>query len=125
MKSYISYLLVAGCVLMISTGQILFKIVGIRLRGAATVSQITMSYSTIGLLLLSFGIYAVGTSLWIGALATLPLTRAYMFMAGAFILVPLAAHLFLGEPLTFRILLGGVIVGVGIWVAVTGQPSGT
>jgi drug/metabolite transporter (DMT)-like permease len=119
MKPFISYALVACCVLMISTGQILFKIIGGRLSGAITADHITLNYSTVGLLTLAFGIYGLGTILWIVALTSLPLARAYMFMAAAFILVPLAANLFLGEALPPRLLIGAAIISLGTWVAVT------
>ena len=111
-----SYLLVALCVVALASGQIIFKLVGTRITGIA---DLFTDVADLALLGAAVGLYAVSTVAWIIALRTLPLTHAYMFMSIGFILVPIAAHFLLGEPLTVRLMFGSMIVMLGILVAVS------
>jgi drug/metabolite transporter (DMT)-like permease len=111
-----SYLLVALCVVALAFGQIIFKLVGTRISGAA---DLLTHVTALALLAAGVGLYAASTVAWIIALRTLPLTHAYMFMSIGFILVPIAAHFFLGEPLTGRLMFGSLIIILGILVAVS------
>jgi drug/metabolite transporter (DMT)-like permease len=51
-------------------------------------------------------------------LRTVPLSAAYAIFALAFLIVPLLARVALDEPLTPGVLVGGLIIVVGIVVAV-------
>lgn len=113
---FFSYLLVALCIVALSIGQIVFKIVGTRLVGIADLFRDSGAAALLGT---AVGLYAASTLAWIVALRTLPLTQAYMFMSVGFILVPLTAHFLLGEPLTVRLIVGGLIIILGILIAVT------
>nr|WP_225165036.1 transporter [Ensifer sp. IC4062] len=100
--------------ILISTGQILFKLTSARTDGfdfkglAALVANPT--------LLAALALYGLGTIIWIFTLRSVPLTLAYSFMALTFCFVPLFAALFLGEALTIRyaagaaLIIGGMIV---------------
>jgi drug/metabolite transporter (DMT)-like permease len=111
-----SYLLVALCVVTLAVGQIIFKLVGTRITGIA---DLFTDLRIATLLATAIGLYAASTVAWIVALRTLPLTHAYIFMSLGFILVPLAAHFLLGEPLAVRLIVGSLIIIFGILVAVT------
>ena len=111
-----SYLLVALCVVTLASGQIIFKLVGTRITGIA---DLFTDLGALALLGTAVGLYAASTLAWIIALKTLPLTHAYIFMSIGFILVPIAAHFLLGEPLTIRLMVGSLIVMLGILVAVS------
>ena len=64
-------------------------------------------------------LYAISTLAWIVALRTLPLSKAYLFLACGFILVPLGAHFIIDEPLSPRLVTGSILVALGVWVAVS------
>lgn len=110
------YVLVALCVLSLTSGQLMFKIVS----GHITdLRDLAADLPTLGLLVTALSLYAVSTLAWIVALQSLPLSRAYMFLAFSFILVPIAAHFVLGEPLGLRLVFGAALILVGIWAANT------
>ena len=111
-----SYLLVALCVVALAFGQIIFKLVSTRITG---ITDLFTDLVALALLGTAVGLYAACTVAWIVALKALPLTHAYIFMSTAFVLVPLAAHFLLGEPLTIRLMVGSLIVMLGILVAVS------
>jgi drug/metabolite transporter (DMT)-like permease len=67
-------------------------------------------------LILALFIYGLGTIVWIYLLKSVPLSFAYPFMALTFVLVPLLAWYFLGEPLTMRKGLGTLLVMAGLVV---------
>lgn len=104
-----------GVSLMLAAGQILFK------RAAATLSigeglvatilsMITLPMAT------ALVVYAVATLLWVYLLHSIPLSRAYPFVALAFALVPLASWLVLGEHLGPRYFVGLALMLVSVWI---------
>jgi drug/metabolite transporter (DMT)-like permease len=52
--------------------------------------------------------------LWIWAIRDVPLNKAYPIMGLVFVFVPLLARLTLQEPLNWRVLVGGGVIGAGI-----------
>ena len=106
----------AGTVLLLSVGQVLFKI-------AAT--QIVLSNSIWSslrnpTLLVALGVYGFATVLWILVLRTIPLRLAYPFVAMAFVFVPIMAHFALAEPLKINTFIGFILILSGVWVSVRG-----
>ena len=106
--------LALACVLAISIGQMLFKIVGTSLNAPGPV----LSSRTISVTLLAFAIYGLASLGWICLLRGLPLSRAYPFMALSFCLVPALGYLVLQERLSptypigvLRIIGGVALVG--------------
>jgi drug/metabolite transporter (DMT)-like permease len=55
--------------------------------------------------------------LWLWALKTIAATRVTIFLALSPITAALLGHTFLGEPLTFALLLSIAFVATGLWVA--------
>ena len=103
------------CVFCISTGQILFK-------KAAEGFSTPMTWQAVALngwLVTSLILYAVTTLGWVWILRHVPLHLAYPFMGLAFLIVPVLAWLFLGEPLHWRTLAGGGLIMVGVALAST------
>jgi drug/metabolite transporter (DMT)-like permease len=113
---FFSYLLIALCVVALAIGQIIFKLVGSRITG---ITDLFTDLGAAALLGTAIGLYGASTLAWVIALRKLPLTQAYIFMSLGFILVPLAAHFLLGEPLAIRVIIGSLIIIVGILVAAT------
>ena len=109
-------ILVLVCVALLAAGQLLFKL------AAAQWSVDGLSWSTLRSLfspvfLLALAIYAVATVLWVFALRTLPLTVAFPLYALTFVIVPLLAHWFGGEPLKLNTLVGGGVIVAGVLIA--------
>lgn len=109
-----AYVLVAFCVLALTSGQVMFKVVSSRI-----VTLADLRTDTVALAIFAFAasLYAISTLAWVVALRSLPLSQAYLFTAAGFVLVPFAAHFLLGEPLSARVLVGAVLVAAGIWIS--------
>jgi undecaprenyl phosphate-alpha-L-ara4N flippase subunit ArnE len=109
--------LLAGLVLtplLISAGQILFKLTSARAGGADAAGLIAVLFDPY--LIAALAIYGVGTIVWVYVLKSVPLTVAYPFMALTFCVVPLLAWCLLGEILSLRYLLGAVLIMAGLVV---------
>jgi drug/metabolite transporter (DMT)-like permease len=112
-----SILLTLACVVLIAIGQLLFK-------AAATQWRMDgWSWSTVTgflspLMVLALVIYGVATLLWVYVLRTVPLATAYVLFSLAFLIVPVLAWLVLGERISANTLVGGVIIVIGVIVAV-------
>jgi drug/metabolite transporter (DMT)-like permease len=101
----------SACVVMISAGQLLFKITASRLHGTWLP---TAEAATV--LALALGLYAIATVVWILVLRHVSLSSIYPLMALSFVLVPLGSRLFLGEAIApqywggVALLVAGLIV---------------
>jgi drug/metabolite transporter (DMT)-like permease len=94
------------CVLCISIGQLLFKKAASALPSVFSVAALLQN----GWLIAALALYGV---------TTLGLHLAYPFMGLAFLIVPTLAWLFLGEPMHWRTLTGGVLIMAGVALAST------
>ncbi|MHB1331617.1 MAG: DMT family transporter [Sulfuriferula sp.] len=102
-------------VMALSAGQILFKI-------AAS----SFEFSSAGLinsllnakLIIALVVYFFATIMWLLVLKSTPLRVAYPFAALAFIVVPILAHLLLGESINWNTYAGAVLIAIGVWVSV-------
>ena len=115
--SHKGFLLVLGCIALIAPGQLLFKIAASQWRvdaGMWEALRTLASPAFIGALT----IYGIGTLLWVYALTLVPLGTAFPLYALTFILVPLMAHFFGGEPLGANVLIGGAVIIAGVAIAV-------
>ena len=99
----------------IAGGQILFKTVASRIEGRGVAELISDSQFMLPLIA-SLSIYGCATILWILALQSLALSRAYMFMSLSFIIVPIVSYLFLNEPLTTGFIIGLALIVAGVTV---------
>jgi len=117
--SMLQLLLVLLCVVLIACGQVLFKYVA--LLSAASVHPL-QDPKTILVGVASLALYGFATVLWIWLLRSVPLSKAYPFMALSFVLVPAAGLLFFGERVTgmYGVGLGLIVLGV-VLIARYGQ----
>lgn len=101
-------------VLAIGAGQVLFKLgaTASNAEGASFLARYGNPWLVAALVL-----YVGATVLWVYVLKHVPLNVAYPFMGLAFLVVPVAAALFAGEPLAARHLAGGAVIAAGIWIA--------
>lgn len=114
-----NYVLILLSVLVISFGQIMFKLAA---RSVKTdwqnswVELVQQNALPIGLIVIALSLYFLSTIAWVYALRTVPLSVAFMFNALAFIIVPSAAFVFFGEAMPKHFLLGMPLVLVGIYL---------
>jgi len=113
--SLIQFTFVILTVFALSTGQILFKL-------AATSISLTNQNLLIGLLntklIAALAVYFIATIMWLFVLRGVPLKVAYPFAALAFFLVPIMAHFFLGEELSWNTFAGAAFIAIGVWVSI-------
>ena len=110
-------LLTLVCVALLAGGQVLFKIAatGWRIDGW-TLASVRGFLSPA--MLVALVIYGLATVLWVYVLRSAPLSLAYPLFSLAFIVTPVAAHFLLGEPLTWRVLVGGIVILIGVLITV-------
>lgn len=103
-------------VILLSAGQILFKM-------AASEMNFTARKILISLInpkfLIALLVYAVATLFWLMSLKEVPLRVAYPFAALAFFIVPTLSHLILGETVTWRTYLGALMISIGVFISIS------
>lgn len=99
----------------IAAGQILFKRAASQLTkgGGAWLWELARLPS----MWMAIVLYAGSTLLWVRILTTVPLNRAYPFVALAFVLVPIAGYLLYDEPVNARYAFGTALIIAGVIVA--------
>ena len=106
-----SYMYLATlCVVMIASGQLLFKLSTNAMRAPGL--EGLLNPRALAFLAVALVVYGAATLAWVWVLRQAPLSRIYPFMALAFVLVPLGSKVFLGEPLAPQ-----YWAGVGLLVA--------
>lgn len=109
-----NYTLLFLCVLGLSLGQVLFK------KSAMILKTLDQPWKLIfeGPFLAALTVYGITTLGWIWALQNTPLSRAYMIMALAFVIVPMLSYFIFNEPLTLRFALGVCLIITGVVLTV-------
>ncbi|WP_310531762.1 EamA family transporter [Novosphingobium sp.] len=105
-----------GISALLAAGQTLFKFAAMRLKGAGEASSNLFGLALIPSFWLALVLYGLGTLLWIYILQTVPLSRAYPFMALAFVMVPLLAVLLFSERLNLTYAFGALLIVAGVVV---------
>lgn len=110
--------LLAGYAVAMAGGQLLFKLASARFAAAGSLAERTAGLFLNGYFLLAVALYLALTVLWVWILSFTPLSRAYPFVALAFVLTPVLAAALFGEPWSWRLLAGiGLILGGLLLVA--------
>jgi drug/metabolite transporter (DMT)-like permease len=97
-------------VLMISIGQILFKVAAERLRAADG----QLASHVLSVIALSLVLYGIATLGWIWVLQSYPLSRIYPLMALSFIFVPVGGMVLFDERLSFSFFAGTGLLLAGL-----------
>jgi drug/metabolite transporter (DMT)-like permease len=113
-------LAIAGVVVFLSAGQILFKLAAQQIAGTPFFWQGLLKLSLLPVFSLGVFLYGLATIVWIWALRDLQLGITYPLIALTFVMVPLASHFVFGETVGFRNILGGLLIVLGVWVSVGG-----
>jgi multidrug transporter EmrE-like cation transporter len=103
----------------IAIGQILFKRAAREVSDTSGVSWL-LEVAKLPTMWLAVGLYGAATLLWVRILTTVPLSRAYPFMALAFIFVPAAGYVFFQESITIRYAVGTMLLVAGVIVIARG-----
>ena len=95
-------------------GQILFKVAALRLPqdGSAVERALGLLYNRY--FLLALAVYLILALVWVWILSFTPLSRAYPFVAFAFVLTPLLGGFMFGEALSARLLAGIAAILFGL-----------
>lgn len=109
--------LILFTVILLSAGQILFKLASSDL--VLTPAGFLPSLLSLKLIV-ALAVYSVATILWLIALKAVPLRVAYPFVASAFFIVPTLAHFLLGEELGWNTYAGAGLIALGVIVSVSG-----
>jgi len=104
----------------LATGQVLFKAAAqlvVMDLGLLRMARSLLTWQFV----LAIGLYGLGAMLWVLVLTSVPLSRAYPFIALGFVIVPLASHLVFNEPLGASYWPGVGILLVGLYVIMGAQ----
>jgi drug/metabolite transporter (DMT)-like permease len=103
-----------GTPLLISSGQVLFKMVSARVSAvdAGAFRSIVVDPYFISAMI----VYLIATFSWIFVLRSVPLAAAYSFTALGFLFVPILSTIIFGEMLTLRYFLGAALIMSGLTV---------
>ena len=99
-------------------GQILFKMVALRLPADVPLFDRLLSLAQNGLFIAALVFYLALALVWIWILTFTPLSRAYPFVALAFVITPLIGGLVFGEPLSLRLAGGIAAIAFGLFLVV-------
>ena len=112
-----SVLLLITVVMMMSAGQVLFKLAAqsiefperfdLLLWARALISPVTIAALTL---------YGVATILWVLVLRDVALSRAYPFIAISLFVVPLCGILIFKENFSWGLVTGGGLILIGVFI---------
>jgi len=97
-----------------AAGQILFKLSSLRLAENASLVERASSLLQNWLFLAALAIYLALSVLWVWILSFTPLSRAYLFVALSFAIVPVAGVLLFAEPISWRLMIGIGLILCGL-----------
>lgn len=104
-----------ACVVLIATGQIIFKTAA----DAGVSAGTFFAPRPIVIAVIALAVYGVASVFWMLLLQHAPISRVYPFMGLAFVIVPIAAHLVFGESIGVGYMIGSVLIAVGVVIAVS------
>lgn len=100
-----------GNIVLLVTGQILFKLGLQRAGGFVWQKMITSP-----LLISGLALYGIATLLWFAVLTRLPLSQAYPMQALAYVFALIPAYFLFGEIITISKLAGVAVILFGVYL---------
>jgi drug/metabolite transporter (DMT)-like permease len=95
-------------------GQLLFKTAALQGAGDGPLGQRMAGFLLNGYFFVALILYAALTVLWVWILSFTPLSRAYLFVALSFAIVPVAGTLLFAEPMSPRLMIGIGLILCGL-----------
>lgn len=97
-------------------GQVLFKYAALSHSGTGSFAHRIVGLALNPAFVAAIVLYAVLSAFWVWLLTTIPLSKAYPFVALAFLLTLVAGVVIFREPMSARLLIGGGLVLAGLLV---------
>ena len=110
--------LLAAYALGMAGGQILFKAAALRLPADVPFAELVFGLAQNGMFVAALALYLVLSVLWVWVLTFTPLSRAYPFVALAFVITPILGGMVFGEPISLRLALGIAVIAFGLFLVV-------
>lgn len=117
--SAVELVLLISYAVALAGGQVLFKIAALQSPAGGAWPQKLVALAFNPSFIAAIMLYASLSAFWVWLLTTIPLSRAYPFVALSFTLTLLAGVVIFGEPLTGRLLAGGALILIGLAVITT------
>ena len=108
--------LLASFSLLLSAGQVLFKITAKGLPDIGNYQEVFLYFLQSLPFWAALVLYGTATLLWIYILKIVPLSQAYPFVALGFIIVPLAAYFIFHEPIGLQYIAGMLLILTGLGI---------
>lgn len=102
--------IILACVVVMTIGQVLFKQVAINYNKYGNIFDI----SVFGLLVIAGSLYVTSSGLWVWALRSVEISKAYPYFALGFVFVPMLGAWLFNEELTIRYGLGVLFIVIGV-----------
>ena len=103
-------LIILACIIVMTIGQVLFKQVAINYNKTENL----LEWGVLGILVVAGVLYLSSTGIWIWALRTVEISKAYPFFALGFVFVPLFGAWFFGETLNIKYGIGVMFIMAGV-----------
>ena len=103
-------LIILACVVVMTIGQILFKQVAVNYNKTESL----FDWSVFGILVVAGILYLTSSGLWVWALRSVELSKAYPYFALGFVFVPLFSALIFGETLNLKYAVGVILIIAGV-----------
>lgn len=117
--NWVELLILISYAVGLAVGQALFKTAALQQPVTGSLGQRAVSLMFNPTFMVAIILYALLSVIWVWVLAIVPLSRAYPFVALAFVLTLGAGVVLFGEPLSGRLVLGSVLVIGGLLTIVT------
>ncbi len=102
--------IILACVVVMTIGQVLFKQVAVNYNKVGDIFDV----SVLGLLLIAGSMYVTSSGLWVWALRSVEISKAYPYFALGFIFVPLLGAWIFNEALTLKYGFGVLFIVIGV-----------
>jgi drug/metabolite transporter (DMT)-like permease len=103
-------LIIVACVVVMTIGQVLFKQVALNYNKSASFWDI----GVIGLLIVAGLMYVASSGLWVWALRSVEISKAYPYFALGFVFVPILGAWLFDEALSLQYVLGVLLIVIGV-----------
>jgi drug/metabolite transporter (DMT)-like permease len=112
--SFAQIAILCGYAAGMAGGQILLKLASLRLAPDGSFVERVSGLLQNWLFLAALAIYLALSLLWVWILSFTPLSRAYLFVALSFAIVPVAGTLLFAEPMSPRLMIGIGLILCGL-----------
>ena len=97
-------------------GQLLFKAAALRLPAEVPLVERALGLLQNGAFVAALALYLALSVLWVWVLSFTPLSRAYPFVALAFVITPILGGLVFAEPISTRLMIGIAVIAFGLFL---------